>query len=65
LEPLRNGVIEKVAYPVELCLIIKLWSMPHMEYFLYGYENSTQNNTDCTLINKFGLTQFGSVMNNL
>jgi hypothetical protein len=36
-----------------------------MEYFLYGSENSTQNTIDCTLTNTFGLTEFGSVMNNL
>jgi hypothetical protein len=36
-----------------------------MEYLLYGYENGTQNTTDCTLTNTFGLTKFGSVMKNL
>jgi hypothetical protein len=36
-----------------------------MEYLLYGYENGTQNTTDCTLTNTFGLTKFGSVMKKL
>jgi hypothetical protein len=36
-----------------------------MEYLLYGYENGTNNNTDRTLTNTFGLTEFGYVMNKL
>jgi hypothetical protein len=36
-----------------------------MEYLLYGYENFTQNTTDFNITNTFGLTEFGSVMNNL
>jgi hypothetical protein len=36
-----------------------------MEYLLYGYENGTQNTTDYTITNTFGLTKFGSVMNKL
>jgi hypothetical protein len=36
-----------------------------MEYLLNGYENVTQITTDCTLTNTFGLTEFGSVINNL
>jgi hypothetical protein len=36
-----------------------------MEYLLYGSENCTQNTTDYTLTNTFGLTEFGSVMKKL
>jgi hypothetical protein len=36
-----------------------------MEYFLYGSKNFTKNNTDCTLTNIFGITEFVYVMNKL
>jgi hypothetical protein len=36
-----------------------------MEYFLYGYENCTQNTKYYTLTNTFVRTEFGSVMNKL
>jgi hypothetical protein len=36
-----------------------------MEYLLNGYENVTKNTIEYTLTNTFGLTEFGSVMNNL
>jgi hypothetical protein len=68
LEPLRKGVIEKMAYLVEFWLILEselVERAPHMEYLLYGSENCTQNTTDCTLTNTFGLTEFGSVMKKL
>jgi hypothetical protein len=68
LEPLRKGVIEKMAYLVEFWLILEselVERAPHMEYLLYGSENGTKNTKDCTLTNTFGLTEFGSVMNKL
>jgi hypothetical protein len=57
LEPLRKGVIAKMAYLVEFWLILEselVERAPH-EYLLYGYENFTQNTTDCTLTNTFVL----------
>jgi hypothetical protein len=36
-----------------------------MEYLLNRSENVTHNTKDCTITNTFGLTKFGSVMNNL
>jgi hypothetical protein len=36
-----------------------------MEYLFNGSKNVTQNTTDYTLTNTFGLTKFGSVMNKL
>jgi hypothetical protein len=63
LEPLKKGVIEKMAYLVEFWLILE--SVPHTEYLLYGYENCTQNTTDYTLTNRFGLTEFGFVTKKL
>jgi hypothetical protein len=67
LEPLRKGVIEKMAYLVEFWLILEreLVERARTEYLLYGSENCTQNTTDCTLTNTFGLTEFGSVMKKL
>jgi hypothetical protein len=55
LEPLGKGVIEKMAYLVEFWLILdnELVEGAHMEYLLYGYENFTQNTTDCNLIKFF------------
>jgi hypothetical protein len=67
LEPLRKGVIAKMAYLVEFWLILEselVERAPH-KYLLYGSENFTQNTTDCTLTNTFGLTEFGSVMKKL
>jgi hypothetical protein len=67
LEPLRKGVIAKMAYLVEFWLILEselVERAPH-KYLLYGSENCTQNTTDCTLTNTFGLTEFGSVMKKL
>jgi hypothetical protein len=67
LEPLRKGVIEKMAYLVEFWLILEselVERAPH-EYLLYGSENFTQNTKECTLTNTFGLTEFGSVMKKL
>jgi hypothetical protein len=63
LEPLRKGVIEKMAYLVELWLILE--SVPRTKHFLYEYENCTHNTTDCTLTNMFVLTEFGSVVKKL
>jgi hypothetical protein len=68
LEPLRKGVIEKMAYLVEFWLILErelVEHSPHTKYLLYGYENGTQNTTDCTLTNTFCLTKFGYVMKKL
>jgi hypothetical protein len=67
LEPLRKGVIAKMAYLVEFWLILESELVEHAphKYLLYGSENCTQNTTDCTLTNTFGLTEFGSVMKNL
>ena len=44
LEPLRKGVIEKMAYRVELWLILESELVEHArtEYLLYGSENCTQ-----------------------
>jgi hypothetical protein len=58
LEPLRKGVIAKMAYLVELWLILESELVEHAphKYLLYGSENFTQNTTDCTLTNTFGLT---------
>jgi hypothetical protein len=45
LEPLRKGVIAKMAYLVEFWLILEselVEHAPHMEYLLYGYENGTK-----------------------
>jgi hypothetical protein len=56
-----------MAYLVEFWLILErelVERAPH-KYLLYGSENFTQNTTDCTLTNTFGLTEFGSVMNKL
>jgi hypothetical protein len=57
LEPLRKGVIAKMAYLVEFWLILEseLVERAHIEYLLYGYENFTQNTTECTLTNTFFL----------
>jgi hypothetical protein len=51
LEPLRKGVIPKMAYLVEFCLILESELVEHArtEYLFYGYENFTQNSTECTL----------------
>jgi hypothetical protein len=65
LEPLRKGVIAKMAYLVELWIILESVSVPRTEYLLYGSKNVTQHTTDCTITETFGLTEFGSVMNNL
>jgi hypothetical protein len=67
LEPLRKGVIAKMAYLVEFWLILESELVEHAphEYLLYGSENCTKNTTDCTLTNTFGLTEFGSVMKKL
>jgi hypothetical protein len=67
LEPLRKGVIEKMAYLVELWLILEseLVEHAHTEYLFYGSENCTQNTTNYNITNTFGLTEFGSVMKNL
>jgi hypothetical protein len=65
LEPLRKGVIEKMAYLVEFWIILEseLVERARTEYLLYGSENCTQNTKDCTLTNTFGLMKFVSVMN--
>jgi hypothetical protein len=68
LEPLRKGVIAKMAYLVEFWLILEselVERAPAQKYLLYGSENFTQNTIDCTLTNTFGLTEFGSVMKKL
>jgi hypothetical protein len=67
LEPLRKGVIEKMAYLVEFWLILERELVEHapQKYLLYGSENCTHNTTDCTLTNTFFLTEFGSVMKKL
>jgi hypothetical protein len=43
LEPLRKGVIEKMAYLAKFCLILEsdLVERAHMKYLLNGYENVT------------------------
>jgi hypothetical protein len=67
LKPLRKGVIEKMTYLVEFWLILEIKLVepsPH-RIFVYGFENGTQNTTKCTLTNKFGMTEFGSVMKTL
>jgi hypothetical protein len=67
LEPLRKGVIAKMAYLAEFWLILEsdlVERAPH-KYLLNGYENVTKNTKDCTLTNTFGLTEFGSVMKKL
>jgi hypothetical protein len=68
LEPLRKGVIAKMAYLAEFWLILEsdlVERAPHMEYLLNRYETITQHTKDCTLTNTFGLTEFGSVMKKL
>jgi hypothetical protein len=66
-EPLRKGVIEKMAYLVEFWLILEIELVEHsrMEYLLYGSKNGTKNTKYYTLSNTFGLTKFGSVMKKL
>jgi hypothetical protein len=67
LEPLRKGVIEKMAYLAEFWLILEsdlVERAPH-KYLLNGSENVTHNTTNYTLTNTFGLTEFGSVMKKL
>jgi hypothetical protein len=67
LEPLRKGVIARMAYLAEFWLILEsdlVERAPH-EYLLNRSETITQHTTDCTLTNTFGLTEFGSVMNKL
>jgi hypothetical protein len=64
LEPLRKGVIEKMAYLVEFWHILErelVECAPHKIFVVW----ITLNTTDCTLTNKFVLTEFGSVMNKL
>jgi hypothetical protein len=67
LEPLRKGVIEKMAYLVEFWLILESDLVEHAphKYLLNRSENVTKNTTDCTLTNTFFLTKFGSVMKKL
>jgi hypothetical protein len=66
LEPLRKGVIAKMAYLVEFWLILEsdlVERAPH-EYLLNRYENVTKI-LNYTLTNTFFLTEFGSVMKKL
>jgi hypothetical protein len=67
LEPLRKRAIAKMTYLVEFWLILesKLVERARTKYLLYESENFTKNTKDCTLTNTFGLTEFGSIMNNL
>jgi hypothetical protein len=60
--------MEKMAYLVEFWLIIKrdlVEACTHTEYFLNRYETTTWNTAYCNLTKKFGLTEFGSIMNKL
>ena len=56
-----------MAYLVEFWLTLEREHVEHAlhKILLYGSENCTQNTTDCTLTNTFGLTEFGSAMNKL
>jgi hypothetical protein len=67
LEPLRKGVIEKMAYLAEFWLILEsdLVERAHTKCLLNGSKNITQNTKYCTLTNTFSLTKFGSIMNKL
>jgi hypothetical protein len=67
LEPLRKGVMEKMAYLVELWFILESTLLECASYRMYfcGYENGKKNTTAYNLTNTFGLIEFGSVMNNL
>jgi hypothetical protein len=59
LEPLRKGVIAKMAYLAEFWLILEsdlVERSPHMEYLLNRSENVTHNTKDYTITNTFGLT---------
>ena len=53
LEPLRKGVIEKMAYLVEFWIILESELVDHAphEIFFVGSTNCTKNNIDCTLAN--------------
>jgi hypothetical protein len=63
----EKRVIEKMAYLVELWLILESELVEHAPHgiFIYGSENCTHNTKECTLTNTFGLMEFGYVMNKL
>ena len=65
LKPVRKGVIAKMTYLVEFCLILESELVERALHKIFGSENCIQNTTYCTLTNTFGLTKFGSVMKKL
>jgi hypothetical protein len=67
LEPLRKGVIAKMAYLVEFWLILEsdLVEVPRTKYLMNRFETVTEHTTDCNITNTIGLTEFGSVMKKL
>jgi hypothetical protein len=60
LEPLRKGVIAKMAYLAEFWLILESDLVEHAPH-----ETVTKNTKDYNLINTFFLTEFGYVMKKL
>jgi hypothetical protein len=67
LEPLRKGVIAKMAYLVEFWLILEsdLVECAPQKYLMNRYETVTEHTKDCNITNTIGLTEFGSVMKKL
>ena len=63
LEPLKKGVIEKLAYLVKFWLILE--SVPHTKYLMNWYETIKKHTIDYTLTNTFGFNEFGSIMKKL
>ena len=57
----------KMAHIAEFWLILEsdLVGVPHTKYLLNISETIAQHTKDYTLTKKFGLTEFGSVMNKL
>jgi hypothetical protein len=67
LEPLRKGVIAKMAYLVEFWLILEsdLVERALNGILLNRYEIVTKHTKECNLTNIFFLTEFRSVMKKL
>jgi hypothetical protein len=67
LEPLRKGVIAKMAYLAEFWLILEsdLVERAPQKYLMNRSETITENTKDYNITNTIGLTEFGSVMNKL
>ena len=63
LKTTKNSKLPKL--PENCFELVGKGGWPLISTWINGYENGTNNTTECTLTNTFGLTEFGSVMKKL